>query len=43
MSLECSLNRIECSFSEEILISTDMKREISVSLKRILLVKWKYM
>lgn len=43
MSLQCSLNRIECLFSEEILISTDMKREISVGLKRIILVKWKYM
>lgn len=28
-------------FSEEIFISTNKKREILVSLKRILLVKWK--
>lgn len=43
MSLQCSLDRIVCSFSEEIFISTNMKREISVGLKRMLLVKWKYM
>lgn len=40
MSLQCSLDRIEwVFFSEEIFIS----REILVGLKRILLVKWKYM
>lgn len=41
MSLQCSLDRIECFFSEEIFISTNKKREILVGLKRILLVKWK--
>lgn len=41
MSLQCSLDRIVCSFSEEIFISTNKKREILVGLKRILLVKWK--
>lgn len=33
MSLQGSLDRIECLFSK------DMKREISVGLKRIILVK----